>query len=265
MLGLCMIVVPVAVLGHPGNLSGRVIGLLCLAGLANVIGLELEYVVLRRVSPGVVTAIASTEGIIAAVLSSLFGAPLAASTVILLITITLGVMLAAAHLERPQPAVAGMPGAPDVVAGPRRLSKRLDSAKTLWTLLTVPVALLFGTTLYATGRAGKEAPIIWVLLPARLFGTVLLAAPLATRRRLRISRRTFPLVLVAGIGEVLGLVSYSYGARHQLAVSAVLASQYAMMTTVAAFFLFGDRLRRHQVLGIVIVVAGIVALAVVRA
>ena len=263
-LGLCVIIVPVAVVGHPSSLSGRTIGLLCIAGLANIIGLELEYVALRRVSAGVVTAVASTEGMVAAVLSSLFGAPMATSTVILLVAITLGVVLTAAHLDPAPAVVSGSPSQAGFMGGPVALVKRLDPRRTLTTLLVVPVALLFGITLYTTGRAGKEAPIIWVLLPARLLGTVLLAAPLMSRRRLRISRRTFPLVLIAGLGEIIGLVTYSYGARHQLAVAAVLGSQYATITTVAAFFLFGDRLRRHQVVGIVIVVAGIVTLSVLR-
>jgi len=264
-LGLCVIVIPLAVFGHPGNLSGRTIGLLCLAGITNIIGLELEYLALRRVSPGVVTAIASTEGMVAAVLSSLFGAPLATSTIILLVAITLGVVLAAAHLDPGPAVVSGSPTQAGIMARPIGLIKRLDAGRTMSTLLAVPVALLFGITLYTTGRAGRQAPVIWVLVPARLFGTVLLTAPLVSRRRLRISRRAFPLVLIAGVGEIIGLVSYSFGARQQLAVAAVLGSQYATITTVAAFFLFGDRLRRHQVVGIVVVVAGIVTLSVLGA
>ncbi len=264
-LGLGVIIVPLAIVGHPGSLPGRTIALLCLAGFANVVGLGLEYLVLRHVSPGIVTAIASTEGMVAAVLSSLFGAPLASSTIVLLVAISLGVVLAAAHLD-PVP-LAGDGSAPQAwfASSPKEMISRLDARRTLSTLLVVPVALLFGVTLYATGRAGQQAPIIWVLLPARLFGTALLTAPLLARRRLRISRRTFPLVLTAALGEILGLVSYSFGARHQLAVSAVLASQYAMITTVAAYFLFGDRLRRHQVIGVVIVVAGIVTLSALGA
>jgi multidrug transporter EmrE-like cation transporter len=44
----------------------------------------------------------------------------------------------------------------------------------------------------------------------------------------------------------------------------VLASQCAAITTVAAFFLFGERLRRHQVLGIATVVVGVVTLSALR-
>lgn len=76
-----------------------------------------------------------------------------------------------------------------------------------------------------------------------------------------ITRRTFPLVLAGGAAEILGLLCYVYGARHELAVAAVLASQCAAITPIAAFFLFGDRLRRHQIVGIAIVVAGVVTLS----
>jgi drug/metabolite transporter (DMT)-like permease len=263
-LGLCMIVVPLAVMGQPNNLPGTTIALLCLAGATNILGLLLEYVVLRRVAVGIVTAIASTEGMMAAVLSSVFGAPLGTSTVVLLVAITAGVVLAAAHLDPPSD--ASLDGAtPGSGPGATRVRDRFDRSLTRSALLVVPVAVLFGVTLYATGRAGTEAPLIWVLLPARVMGTVFIAAPLATRRKLKITRRTFPLVLIGGAGEVVGLICYIFAARHQLAVAAVLASQYAAITPVAAFFLFGERLRRHQVVGIVIVIAGVVTLSALGA
>jgi drug/metabolite transporter (DMT)-like permease len=263
-LGLGILVVPIALVGNPSRLSGDTVALLCTAGLSNVIGLHLEYVAFRRVAVGIVVAVASTEGMVAAVLSSVFGTPLAASTVVLLVVITIGVVLAAAHLDPPGDGSAGS----QVQQGPRSsaidVMKRLDGSRTRSALLVVPVALLFGITLYATGRAGTEAPIIWALLPARLFGTLLITSPLLVRRKLRISRRTFPLVLSGGVAEVVGLVSYTFGARHELAVAAVLASQCAAITTVAAFFLFGERLRRHQVLGIATVVVGVVTLSALR-
>jgi drug/metabolite transporter (DMT)-like permease len=259
-LGLCMIVVPLAFVAGASHLSGRTIGLLCLAGSTNIAGLLLEYAVLRHVAVGIVTAIASTEGMVAAVLSSAFGAPLATSTVVLLVVITLGVVLAAAHLEPPGDVLAGE-GQTGAGTASTNVMVRFDSKLTRSTLLVIPVAILFGVTLYATGRAGTQAPIIWVLLPARVFGTVVLTAPMALRRKLHLTRRTFPLVLSGGAAEVVGLVCYTFGARHELAVAAVLASQCAAITPIAAFFLFGDRLRRHQVIGIAIVVAGVVTLS----
>lgn len=264
-LGLGVLVVPIALVGHPSHLSGDTVALLCIAGLSNFAGLHLEYVAFRRVAVGIVVAVASTEGMVAAVLSSVFGVPLAASTIVLLVVITIGVVLAAAHVEPPGDELAGSWFQDGPRSLPGQVMRRLDGSHTRSALLVIPVALLFGITLYATGRAGTEAPIIWALLPARLFGTLLITAPLLVRRKLRISRRTFPLVLSAGVAEVVGLVSYTFGARHNLAVAAVLASQSAATTTVAAYFLFGERLRRHQVLGVATVIVGVVTLSALRA
>jgi drug/metabolite transporter (DMT)-like permease len=69
------------------------------------------------------------------------------------------------------------------------------------------------------------------------------------------------LLAVAGAAEVLGVVSYTIGARHELAIAAVLASQFAALTTVGAYFVFGERLNRSQVVGLVIVAVGVGLLA----
>ncbi|HWJ31618.1 MAG TPA: hypothetical protein VNR59_04690, partial [Gaiellaceae bacterium] len=74
-----------------------------------------------------------------------------------------------------------------------------------------------------------------------------------------------PLVVVSGICEVAGFASYSLGARHGVAVSAVLASQFAAVATVAAFVVFGERLRSIQVVGIVLIAVCVAALSAVRA
>ena len=50
-------------------------------------------------------------------------------------------------------------------------------------------------------------------------------APLALTGRLEITRRALPLVVASGVCEVLGFYSYTTGARHGIAVAAVLASQ----------------------------------------
>ena len=51
----------------------------------------------------------------------------------------------------------------------------------------------------------------------------------------------------AGAAEVLGVLSYAIGARHDLPVAAVLSAQFAVLTAVAAFFIHGQRLSRRQV------------------
>jgi len=130
-LGLCVIVVPLALVAHPSRLSGDTVALLCIAGLSNIAGLHLEYVAFRRVAVGIVTAVATTEGMVAAVLSSLFGTRLAASTVVLLAVITVGVVLAAAHLDPARDDSADSHAKTSLRSSPAAVMKRLDGAHTL--------------------------------------------------------------------------------------------------------------------------------------
>ena len=105
----------------------------------------------------------------------------------------------------------------------------------------------------------------WVLLPPRLLGVVALTLPLALAGRLRLTRRAAPLVVTSGVAEVAGFTSYALGARHGIAVAAVLASQFAAFTAVGAYLLFRERLSRLQLAGVVLVIVGVAALSAVRA
>jgi len=236
--GLVLVVPPTAALADPAQLSPAVLGLLAAAGVSNVTGLLVEYIAFRRGKVGVVTAIASTEGMVAAVISAVAGARLGLRTVLLLGLVTLGVAVSAASPDDRAPSAGG--------------HRTIRGA-----VLAVPVALLFGVTLYATGRAGQRVSVLWALVPARLVGSALVTAPLAARRRLRLTRRALPLLTAAGAAEVLGVLSYTVGARHGLAVAAVLSSQFAALTVVAAYIIHGQRLSRGQLAGLAVVVAGV--------
>jgi drug/metabolite transporter (DMT)-like permease len=269
LIGLVIVIPPTAVLASPSRLSPAVIGLLAVAGATNVIGLLVEYVAFRRGKVGLVAAIASTEGMVAAVISALAGARLGLTTGLLLGLVTVGVAVAAAgpDIDAPARAEHGAPaseehgtpapqehGTPSPQQQPRR--RRVP-----WGVLAVSTALLFGVCLYTTGRAGQQVSVLWTLAPARVFGSALVAAPLAARRRFRLTRRALPLVAAAGAAEVLGVLSYAIGARHDLPVAAVLSAQFAALTAVAAYFIHGQRLSRTQVAGLATVVIGVTLLA----
>jgi drug/metabolite transporter (DMT)-like permease len=223
--------------------QGSALGWLAVLGLANVVGLLLEYTGLRRGKVGVVVAITSTEGAFAAILAAIFGEPVPAATAVALAVIATGVVLAA--LE---------PGAPV----PGRETKRAVP-------LAIGAAVSFGIGLYAAGRVSGEFPLAWVLIPARAFGVALLVVPLAATRRLKITRRVVPLVVAAGLLEVVGFVSFVLGARHGIAITSVLGSQFAALATFGAFVLFGERLHRIQIAGIAAILVGVASLTLLRA
>ena len=255
LIGLVLVIPPTAVLASPSGLSPAVLGLLAAAGATNVVGLLVEYVAFRRGKVGLVTAIASTEGMVAAVISAVAGARLSLTTGLLLGLVTLGVAVAAASPDADAPADEERPaeGAAGGSSGRRR--------RIPWGVLAMATALLFGVSLYTTGRAGEQVSLLWTVVPARVFGSALVAAPLTARRRLRLTRRALPLVAAAGAAEVLGVLSYALGARHDLPVAAVLSAQFAALTAVAAYFIHGQRLSRRQLAGLAAVVAGVTLLA----
>jgi drug/metabolite transporter (DMT)-like permease len=73
------------------------------------------------------------------------------------------------------------------------------------------------------------------------------------------------LVVLAGLLEALGSGIYVVAASSDIAVAAVLSSQFAAIAAVGGFLLFGERLQRVQVAGVVVVAVGVTALSAVRA
>ena len=239
--GLILITPPTLLLADAGKLSGATVGLMAVIGCTNVVGLRIEYLALRRGKVGVVVPIVSTDGAIAAVIAVVAGLHLAVRTALLLVVVSAGVVLAGATPDPPQMPDPG---------------RRVRSG-----VLALLAAVLFGVNLYVTGHLGRSVSVLWLLLPARLVGTAVIAGPLAVQGPPWPRGRVLALLATAGLAEVLGIISYTAGARHQLAVAAVLASQFAALTTVGAYFVFGERLNRGQIAGLVTVAVGVGLLA----
>ena len=242
--GLAANLAVVAVGPRPGPLSGSDVALMVTAGVGNVLGLFLAYSALRRGKVGLVAPILSTECAIAAVLAVATGDALGVASALLLVVMASGVVLAAVAPEE-----LPVPG------------ERTSAPVGLATL----AALSFGVSLFATGRLGASLPVGWTLLPPRVVGVVAVTIPLALTRRLRLTRPAVPLVVTAGLAEVLGFASYVAGARHGIAVAAVLASQFAAIASVAAYVLFRERLTRLQLGGVGLIVLGVAALTAIKA
>jgi drug/metabolite transporter (DMT)-like permease len=103
------------------------------------------------------------------------------------------------------------------------------------------------------------------VLPPRVLGVALFTIPLAFAGRLRVTREALPFVLVSGAAEVAGFISFVIGARHGIAITAVLASQFAAISALAAGFLFRERLGRVGIAGVIVITAGVAAVSALRA
>jgi drug/metabolite transporter (DMT)-like permease len=230
--------------GKPEALDGGALAWLAIAGAGNVGGLLLVYAGLRVGKVGVVAPISSSEGAVAAVIALAAGEHLGAWTGAALGVVVVGVVLAA----RP----------PEGVAEPERDDPRAA-------LFAAGAAGAFGASLYATGRASADLPIAWAVLPPRLLGVALVTIPLLLIGRLRLTRAALPFVVASGLAEVVGFVSFAVGSRHGIAVTAVLASQFAALAALAARILFGERLGRPGTIGVAVIAAGVAAVSALRA
>jgi drug/metabolite transporter (DMT)-like permease len=237
-----VIVAPFVVIAgsHP---TGVQAGWLFVAGVGNIVGLLFEYTAVRSGKVGVVAAIASTEGAVAALLSALAGEPISVSVAAALALIATGVVLAS--LEQTDDDL-------------QRRSRRAI-------VLAFGAALSFGVSLYSVGHVSGDVAFAWLLIPARLVGVLVITLPLAIRGTLRVARRATPFVVSAGIAEVLGVACFAWGAQDSIGITSVLGSQFAAISAVGAFAFFGERLRRIQVVGVAAIVIGVGLLAALRA
>jgi uncharacterized membrane protein len=245
LVGLVIVLPLVGIAGVPDGLDAGSAGWLALAGTGNVGGLLLAYRALRAGKVSIVAPITSTEGAIAAVISIAAGEHLAAASGAMLGVIAAGILLAS--------------------LGPATQVETSRGRTILTVLLATAAACAFGASLYAIGRAGRQLPVAWALLPARVVGVAFVAVPLVLAGRLRLTHESAPFVVVGGVCEVLGLASFALGARHGLAVSAVLASQFGAIAAVVGVVSFRERLSRPQLAGICAIAVGVAALSALQA
>ena len=140
-----------------------------------------------------------------------------------------------------------------------------DYREGLAVMLAIGAALFFGLGLFAMGKLSEDLPVAWIVFPSRLLAVLVVTVPLSLAGRLRMTREVAPLVAVSGLLEVGGVVAYTIGARHGIAVAAVLGSQFAAVATLLAFFLFRERLARVQMVGVVVIAIGVAVLTGLQA
>jgi drug/metabolite transporter (DMT)-like permease len=222
---------------------------LVVAGVCNIIGLLASYGALRRGRVSIVAPITSTEGAIAATLAILAGEPATAALLACLSLVVTGVVLTAYGPEGD-----AAPNDPDSAArkgGPVFLAMAVSSA------------VLFGVSLFAVGHASALVPAPWIIAAGRIFGVLFIALPLVLFGRLRMTREALPFVIVCGIAEVAGFLTVTWGSRDSIAITAVLSTQFAVLTVIISSFL-GERVQRHQFAGAVLTGIGVAAVTVIQ-
>jgi drug/metabolite transporter (DMT)-like permease len=248
-VGLAAAIVP-ALLARPIELGLPEIVGLVVVGLSHNFGLLLAYAALSIGRVSIVAPIVATEGALAALISIVLGETLALATAVLLGAIAVGVVLAAAERSADRPASPS-----DDPSLTRRAA-----------LLAIAAAVTFSVGLVLAGRLGSEGmPPAWVMLVSRIVGLLVIVLPLVVTRRFRLTRAALPLVVLAGILEVFGGAIYVVAASEGVAIAAVLSSQFAAFAAVGGYLLFGERIQRLQLVGVVVIAVGITVLAALQA
>ena len=272
-LGWVMIVgsvvgLPIGLLtGVPSDVPPQAPVLLLIAGLAYAGGLYSAYSALTVGKVSIVAPIVATEGAVAAIIAVALGDELALTAAILLGVIVIGVVLSSIEPARPDVLAGDIEITADALEGPPAavtatgVLDHSDDDTTRAALLAVLAAVIFGVGLVASGKAAEIVPPIWVAIAVRMVGLVVVVLPLLLQRRLALTRAALPLVVLAGIGEIIGSTLSAWGASVNIAIAAVLGSQFAAIAAVLAYFLFGERLSRTQVIGVVLIVLGVTVLA----
>ena len=251
--------------------------LLLLAGVCYVVGLQLTYAALRIGKVSIVAPIVATEGAVAALIAVAMGDKIGLIAAIMLAVIVLGVVLSTLDSGRVDVPAGDFDLVADALEGPAATDRAaavptsqavtpevsINARRTA--VLATAAALVFGVGLVASGRSAALVPVAWVALTARLVGILGVVVPLLLQRRLRLTRTALPLVIIAGAAEVLGSILFAWGSRESIAISAVMGSQFAVIAAVAAYLLFGERLGRVQLIGVVLIVVGVTVLAAASA
>jgi drug/metabolite transporter (DMT)-like permease len=259
---------PIAVISPaPATLEPSTIALLLLAGVCYVVGLQLAYAALKVGKVSIVAPIVATEGAVAAVIAVVLGEPLSTVAALMLAVIVCGVVLSSLERSKPDVAAGDFDLTADAIEAPDDAPIPSDDPRAArrTAILSIVAALVFGVGIVAAGRSASLVPVAWVALTARLIGLVAVAVPLLLAGRLTLSRAALPLVVIAGTGEVIGSMLSAWGSRESIAIAGVMGSQFAAIAAVAAFFLFGERLGRLQVAGVVFIVVGVTTLAAFQA
>lgn len=223
-----------------------------LAGIGGAVGIALFY---QGLSIGRMSAVAPITAVEAATVPVLFGlaigerpTPVALGGILLAL---LAVGLVSASAE-PEPAVTSAGSA---------------AARTLWLRSGVAHALgaglAFGAFFILLDRAGDSSGL-WPLVGARISSVALIVlAIVATRGWERPPPAGGRIILAAGALDVAANTFYLLATREGLlSIVAVLTSMYPASTVLLARMTLGERFGRTQSIGLVIAVAGVVAIAI---
>jgi drug/metabolite transporter (DMT)-like permease len=205
------------------------------ASASLIVGVLLVFTALTVGKVPVAAPIISTEGAVAASLAIVAGEPASLPLILMLGVVAVGIFITT--LE------------------PGTRMPRLDGDDR-YVLLAIGAALAYGVGLFATSQAGETISAGWIVGLTRLVAVLFITLPLLLTRRLTLTRAAIPVIVVASAAEIAGYYAFTVGTRESTAVTAVLASQFAVIAALVAYRM-GETISRRQWGGVGIVAAGV--------
>jgi drug/metabolite transporter (DMT)-like permease len=260
-----------------GGLQSRRHALLAVLVVSQAVALAILVIAVLAGAPtehdGAATAWAASVGVLGLIALSAFYRALAIGTMSIVAPISatgvaIPVLVGLMSGERPGPLqVAGIVLACAGVVLAAREAPSEDADVRRASRASIGLALVaavgFGSFFAGIDRAEESGDVAWVLLSARTaVVAVLIGAALLVRPRLPSAPATLGAIAAVGLFDLLANLLFVLAAgRGLLSVVGVLGSLYPAVTVVLARFVLHERLSRAQNAGVVITLAGVVALA----
>lgn len=255
-------VVTLAVLGivaarmsEPVHLGSADLAALVLSGILGAASYAGFYRALQLGPVSLVSPIFSAYAVITVLLAVVLGQEAIAEAAVAGIVITIGgVVLASASGQSGQPG-QGRPGRPAA----RRTG--------IW--LALGSMACWGVTTYILGQSAEHLGWFVPVAASRVVTFVILlgaTAAAALGHRLHRPRpRALALPAVAGLFDVLAFLAYTRASQGgSVAVSAAASACFPLVVIAGGVLVFGERLRRVQILGVSLTIVGLFVLGVGR-
>lgn len=234
------------------------------SGLLGLLGYLTFYRALEHGSAvGLVSAISATYGGITTLLAVIvLGEHIGVSGTVGAILAVTGIAMASASAQAtaPDPPAAVAEPIVGVAPGPAR-RRSLSHAGVP---LALASAVAYGVGGFLLGDYSARAGALGSALVAH--GTsvtvLLLALPfLARSKAWRANASGVAWAVGAGLTDVVGLLAFARGGQTgHVAVTAAVSSLYPAIPLIAGLVMFGDRLSRRQLLGVILIITGLVLL-----
>lgn len=243
LIGL-LLVAPFALVSDLPDASLRSWVYAVVSGLCYVTASTCWLLAVRTGKVSVVTPIVSTDGAVAALIAvAAYGETLRVGVGAALAVIVAGIVMASIHRG--------------LDTGGRFTGRELG--------FSLASAGIFGFAFVSSAQAEEGLGVAWTLTASRITAVALLVPVALVLGGLRLPRRGVPFALGMAALDLGGYAAFLAGVPTSVAITSVLASQYAIVAVLGGFLSLGERLTRFQIAGVVLTVAGVAALAVLRA